>query len=855
MRRKLVWLLALILCITSVPVNSFADEITEEMPETTIEDTMEIPEEETVPEDEPLQMLEEEQEEPTAEEPAVPKCHVDFRCSGNYSYVLTVNTKFDGSGKRLTANEDGTYDLEKGIYSWYASSYGYFTLRKVFTITDADIAKGTKTITVSLDKKTGRGPEPITSLFIWSDEVMQKFYSTSGLYNFTKPDTPAFGYSKGAQEFTTEAERDAYIKQKVGNASHLYMFYLDDAKRQPVVFATKEDLSGASDIWEAAEILGKSDKVTVYYQAQIHGNEPGSGEAALYTIGMLAGNYGASLTNDANIYIVPYANPDASEQFRRTAEGRSNLNRDALRVRYSETTNTHRLFNLIMPEVAIDSHEFALDFKSIKDNKYTFEDIKMSGTCSLNIDSNVNKISQKLASTSYNSCVSSGFRAYHYGDTVNNTIARTYYGLYNCCSILIESVGITIGKAQLERRVYSEYTAVKSVFDYAASNSQTIVNTVANARSKVAENGKTYSSSRVFVLKHGHSKTNGVTLSRPEYYVDGTTANANATDTYYSYDKALRTRTIPTAYIIPKAATGASKAMRLLNENGISYFEVEPGAKIEVSSYGGTNTKAKTVSKKYRTFVSGAYVVPMNQAGAMVAAAMLEPDVTDTEGYNGSLVQSGILSKSKIYRFTKANPSEKMSSYIKKGKQTITADIKDGQYIPDSKSSIKIGGKCSYGNVTYKSSNSKVISVDSSGKATIKGRGTATITVTAPAAGNYASSSRTYKLTVGPDVSKMRVSVSTRLVKRKGAIIYVSANTQWLKDQGYKVKYRYYRYGSSGYYPIRTKSGKRYLNKKLYLHRTYYYKAAVLVYNKNGKLLTKTSLSQCPGTSRYYGWK
>ena len=41
----------------------------------------------------------------------------------------------------------------------------------------------------------------------------------------------------------------------------------------------------------------------------------------------------------------------------------------------------------------------------------------------------------------------------------------------------------------------------------------------------------------------------------------------------------------------------------------------------------------------------------MDQPGGMVIAAMLEPDVKDTEGFNGSLVQSGVIKMTSIFRY------------------------------------------------------------------------------------------------------------------------------------------------------------------------------------------------------------
>ncbi len=70
-------------------------------------------------------------------------------------------------------------------------------------------------------------------------------------------------------------------------------------------------------------------------------------------------------------------------------------------------------------------------------------------------------------------------------------------------------------------------------------------------------------------------------------------------------------------------------------------------------------------------------------------------------------------------------------------------------------SSIKLGGTCQVkgvgsegGSISYKSSNTSIATVSSSGKVTAKGIGTATITVTAAATTNYKAASTTVKITV-----------------------------------------------------------------------------------------------------------
>jgi len=71
------------------------------------------------------------------------------------------------------------------------------------------------------------------------------------------------------------------------------------------------------------------------------------------------------------------------------------------------------------------------------------------------------------------------------------------------------------------------------------------------------------------------------------------------------------------------------------------------------------------------------------------------------------------------------------------------------------------------GTLTYKSSNTKVVTVDSAGKATIKGAGTAKITISASATANYKAASKTITVTVNKAPNPLRISPKAATVKYK----------------------------------------------------------------------------------------
>ncbi|MCD8018801.1 MAG: fibronectin type III domain-containing protein [Clostridiales bacterium] len=88
------------------------------------------------------------------------------------------------------------------------------------------------------------------------------------------------------------------------------------------------------------------------------------------------------------------------------------------------------------------------------------------------------------------------------------------------------------------------------------------------------------------------------------------------------------------------------------------------------------------------------------------------------------------------------------------------------------------------GTLTYKSANTSIVKVSSSGKVTITGTGRTTITVSAKATSNYyASASRTITITVQPKKASLK---SVKNTKAK------TATVQWKKDTkatGYQIQY------------------------------------------------------------------
>ena len=137
-------------------------------------------------------------------------------------------------------------------------------------------------------------------------------------------------------------------------------------------------------------------------------------------------------------------------------------------------------------------------------------------------------------------------------------------------------------------------------------------------------------------------------------------------------DTVIRSRIRPTAYVIPKDIPNAEKILYILDNQGAEYYELAPGSTADLKQYYYVgeytyegSSKGFTADLREETAVTfdqGAYVIPMDQVSGNVIAMTMEPDVNDSNGYDGTLVQYGLVSYDEttmnfpIYRYEGNDP-------------------------------------------------------------------------------------------------------------------------------------------------------------------------------------------------------
>lgn len=581
-----------------------------------------------------------------------------------------------------------------GTYTYWVRGDGYYNISKIFNVTQEELNSGTVKLSIETGKLAQTGFEPTNPnlantpenfaqdsrdalLTIWADEVLDKYFSTDTLKGYEAYDTPYFTIDRADHQFTTQDELMTYVQSKDEACDDMYLYSLGKTPvynyDMPIAVFTTTDLSSAKTLEEAGEKVSANGKLTVWIQSQIHPNEPASGEGALVMISDLCGDYGKDVLKEINVVVIPRINPDGSYLFTRTTYQGFDMNRDHMALKAPELAYLHTAYRYFMPEVVMDGHEFT--FYGVTKDGYmnNADDMQSTPASSLNNDPLVNKLGEATVDLLHKNATDSGLRVYHYGYTVNNPIGRAYYGLYNSISILVETRGIGAGSTNFARRVFSQQNAAHSIIEYAMANDSVIMAAVDAARADVVKKGATFEEDDIVVLQQVASgDTQSPTpLTRYQYNMDGS-ASKTTTATLSMNDTVVRSRIRPTAYVIPKDIENLDKILYILDNQGAEYYELSAGSTAPLKQYYYTgeytyNGKDAGFTAALRdetqvTFDKGAIVIPMDQVAANVIAMTMEPDVNDSNGYDGTLVQYGLVSYDKdsqnfpIYRYEKDNP-------------------------------------------------------------------------------------------------------------------------------------------------------------------------------------------------------
>ena len=588
---------------------------------------------------------------PVRSQAAVPADFTGLVLTAPSDVTVKLYTKLN-NGTLLTPDytEDGVtrsyyYSLSRGYYRYVASGSGYYTVTKCIYISASE-AKVKTVLDVTPGKKAGTGWETDSAQH-YSDEAIalalnddiSQWPEYADVFT-----TPWFTNQHAEHQMTTQQEAEAFIQNLDDPNDNMYIFSAGTSGSGkfdiPLVIFTSTDLSGVTTMEEAAAKIGQ-DKPTILYRAQVHGNEPAAGEGALAMIQRLDGSYGDEVLDKLSLCIFPRMSPDGAYNYERTLYSGDDPNRDHLRARNPETVAFLKAHQLFEPEFFIDGHEYNI---SIGATYLTEGDITISAGHSAISSEAFADISIDIMHNAFAAMKENGLNYRYYSNAINGynpNIGGQFVGRQGTMFCLLESRGIHAGMSHFTRRVVSHVISAESIIDYVANNAEEVQKVVADERAKIIADGATYEDTDQVILSTGGREDTDHSYVLKRYHQNNTQDTLDRVPEVF--DVVQRSRTAPTAYVIPAGESYTQSVLDLMDKQGISYEYLPAGTCVMLQQYTGTVEDASLTDESLVTFPNGAYVFCKNQVRGIILSMLMEPDVTDASANKGTLAQQGIL--------------------------------------------------------------------------------------------------------------------------------------------------------------------------------------------------------------------
>jgi hypothetical protein len=468
--------------------------------------------------------------------------------------------------------------------------------------------------------------------------------------------TPAFKKEKG---FTNHEELIQFLNDlKLKYPDLMTIQYIGESQKGkaiPMVTLSKKS---------------NENKLKVWFQAGLHGDEMASTEGILHLLERLLNdpNY-EYLLNKLELTIVPMANIDGYEKQDRYAANGLDLNRDQTKLLVKESVVLKQAFSNYNPDVGVDFHEyrpFRKEYSQLSTlgvaSRY---DVMFMSSGNLNVPEKLRKFTnEKFVRNAELELEKVGITHREYitsekdlGDihfnqgSISARSSATSYALANTVSSLIEIRGVGLGRTSFKRRIYSTFLVGISYLKTAYEN----VNEVKNVlKFDPNENQLAY------------IKCKKEISVQPLKFIDVETTNEINIEVEIrnaSKSTPVLTRARPIAYLIDPSQKIIIEKLKIL---GISVEFLANNRNIEVECYsikevsedeemeeGVYQQKIKAeVQTKTMNFEKGTFIVYLSQENSNLAIEVLEPEAPN------SFVNFGVLPANKdailpIYRYLK----------------------------------------------------------------------------------------------------------------------------------------------------------------------------------------------------------
>ncbi|MBB3698622.1 succinylglutamate desuccinylase/aspartoacylase family protein [Flammeovirga yaeyamensis] len=391
-----------------------------------------------------------------------------------------------------------------------------------------------------------------------------------------------------------------------------------------------------------------SEKIKVWLQGGLHGNEPASSEGVMFILySLLKDPQYEYLLDKLDITVLPMANADGYNNMIRVSANGLDLNRDFIKLAAPETNHIRTAFSEFGPQVAIDFHEYnpyRAHFNHFGEKGITtYYDAFFLYSNNLNVNSTIREVTKDLLVknakealiandrnvSDYSSTkMKNGHIHFNQGGSSPRSTS-TNYALSNCLSVLMEIRGVNLKRISFKRRVETTYLAGMSYLKTAYENGDQIRAAIAKAdKSTISQEEEAVIKQDKKVIKTKYTCIDLATESKKEIEVVMTDGLQM---------KASKTRVRPYAYILMPTETVAVEKLKTL---GVEVIQLNQQKTIDVEAYQVKSThvsvavwekiylrktKAKTV-KESKVIPKGSFIVYMDQSTSNVVVSALEPE-------------------------------------------------------------------------------------------------------------------------------------------------------------------------------------------------------------------------------------
>ncbi|GJC79831.1 carboxypeptidase 2 [Colletotrichum liriopes] len=456
---------------------------------------------------------------------------------------------------------------------------------------------------------------------------------------FASPETVPEEWSNGTSGPTDQDTLDSFLSDLADKHGwltyHQPPFTSEDGRSIPYVNLSLSSAAAPS-----------ADKLRIWIQGGVHGNEPAGDQAVLALLGKFASNetWTLSVLSKAEILVLPRYNPDGVAYFQRELASNYDPNRDHALLQRRQTRDIKRLLSAYDPHIFLDAHEYTASQQLGASRQWVkAQDVQVSHVKNPNIHPAIRALGEGLFLGAIQDKVREhGLRTSAYFTagggtdfpvlTEPSSVSRAGHnsaGLLQAVSFLTETRGIRLADQHFQRRVAAGSIAIEALVQTAVDNAEEVLSTIETARAAfVAGTGD------IVVVDHARVTNatwdfidvrNGTVVSVPVQF-------RNSTPTEVDLARAR-----PEAYVFPRAWADVAEKLEtlgveveVLSEGFSGEAEVLTVETLELADgkYEGVveATITTSASRKVVSVPKGGFRVSTRQKNAAFAFVTLEPE-------------------------------------------------------------------------------------------------------------------------------------------------------------------------------------------------------------------------------------